>query len=42
MSRERERIAKKRGKNLIVECNKVQGKFSPELFTAFGKVTDPP
>jgi hypothetical protein len=41
MSRERERAAKKREKNPIVECNKIQAKFYPDLFTAFGNVTDP-
>jgi hypothetical protein len=41
MSRERERIAKKREKNPVVECNKVQAKFYPDLFTAFSKAKDP-
>lgn len=41
MGRERNRIAKRREKNAIVECNKIQKKFYPELFTRFGEVSDP-
>ena len=32
MSRERDRIIKKREKNAVVECNKIQRQFYPELF----------
>lgn len=41
MSRERDRIAKKMEKNPVVECNKIQKKFYPELFKKFEQVTDP-
>ena len=41
MSREQERIKKKLENNPIVECNKIQKKFCPELFSMFGKVSDP-
>lgn len=41
MSRERERIAKKMEKNPVAECNKIQKKFYPELFSKFAGVTDP-
>lgn len=41
MSRERDRIAKRREKNPIVECNRVQRKFYPELFSKFEQITDP-
>ena len=41
MSREQERIKKKLENNPIVECNKIQRKFYPELFSRFGKVADP-
>ena len=41
MSRERERIAKRIEKNPVVECNKIQQKFYPELFSKFGQVKDP-
>lgn len=40
MSRECERIAKKMEKNPIVECNKIQKKFYPELFSKFGLIKD--
>ena len=40
MSRERERIVKKLEKNPIAECNKVQQKFYPELFSNFMQVAD--
>ena len=41
MSREQERIKKKLEKNPIVECNKIQTKFCPELFSMLENVTDP-
>lgn len=41
MSREKERILKKLEKNPIVECNKIQRRFVPELFSMFDEVIDP-
>ena len=41
MGRERNRILKRREKNAVEECNKIQKKYYPELFTEFSKVTDP-
>ncbi len=41
MSREQERIKKKLEQNPIVECNKIQKRFYPELFTRFEEVHDP-
>ena len=41
MSREQDRIKKKLEKNPIVECNKIQKKFYPELFKKFEEVKDP-
>ena len=41
MSREQERIRRKLEDNPIVECNKIQNKFCPELFSMFGRVKDP-
>lgn len=41
MSRERDRIARKREENPILECNKIQKKFYPELFHKFGETADP-
>ena len=41
MSREQERIRRKLENNPVVECNKIQKKFCPELFSMFGKVSDP-
>lgn len=41
MSRERERIVKKREQNPVVECNRIQRKFYPELFLKFSQVKDP-
>jgi hypothetical protein len=41
MGRERNRIVKRREKNAVVECNKIQRKYYPELFSDFAKVTDP-
>lgn len=41
MGRERERIIRKRETNPVVECNKIQNIFYPELFSKFEDVTDP-
>ncbi len=41
MSREAERARKKLEKNPVAECNKIQKKFSPELFRRFADVNDP-
>lgn len=41
MNREQQRIRKKLEKNPIVECNKIQKKFYPELFSEFEKIDDP-
>ena len=41
MSREQERIKRKLEKNPVIECNKIQTKFCPELFSMFGNVDDP-
>ena len=41
MGREQERARKKLEKNPIVECNKIQNKYYPELFVKFGQVKDP-
>lgn len=41
MGRERDRIAKRMEKNPAEECNKIQRKFYPELFTKFGQIADP-
>lgn len=41
MSHEQDRIRKKLEANPIVECNKIQHRFCPELFSMFGKVNDP-
>lgn len=41
MSRERERIAKRIEKNPVVECNRIQQRFYPELFAKFGQIKDP-
>ena len=41
MSRERDRIAKRMEKNPVAECNKIQKKFYPELFSKFNQITDP-
>ena len=41
MSREQDRIRKKLENNPIAECNKIQNRFCPELFSMFGKVKDP-
>lgn len=42
MNRETERVKKKLEKNPVVECNKIQNKYYPELFKRFAKVNDPP
>ena len=41
MSREQERARKKLEQNPIVECNRIQRKYYPELFDKFSKVKDP-
>ena len=41
MSRERDRIAKRMEKNPVAECNKIEKKFYPELFSKFNQITDP-
>ncbi|KSV58558.1 transposase [Acetivibrio ethanolgignens] len=41
MSRAQDRSKKKIEKNPIVECNKIQQKFFPELFQKFSAVKDP-
>lgn len=41
MSREQERSKRKLEKNPVVECNKIQNKFYPELFKKFSEVKDP-
>lgn len=41
MSREQERFKKKLEKNPVVECNKIQNKYYPELFKKFSEVKDP-
>ena len=41
MGRKEERIKKQLEKNPIKECNKIQKKFYPELFTAFENTADP-
>ena len=41
MSREQERIRKKLENNPIAECNKIQNRFCPELFSVFDRVKDP-
>ena len=41
MGRERDRITKRIEKNPVAECNKIQKKFYPELFTKFEQVSDP-
>ena len=41
MSREGDRIARRMEKNPAAECNKIQKKFYPELFTKFEQVNDP-
>lgn len=41
MGRERARIAKRLEKNPAVECNRIQKKFYPELFSKFEQTKDP-
>ena len=41
MSREQDRIRKKLEKNPVAECNKIQKRFYPELFSKFAGVNDP-
>lgn len=41
MSREQERAKRKLEKNPVVECNKIQNKYYPELFKKFSEVKDP-
>ena len=41
MSREQERIRKKLENNPIAECNKIQNRYCPELFSMFDRVKDP-
>lgn len=41
MSRERDRIVKRLEKNPVQECNRIQKKFYPELFSKFEQVKDP-
>lgn len=41
MGRKEERIKKQLEKNPIKEYNKIQNKFFPELFKAFGETKDP-
>ena len=37
MSREQERAKRKLEKNPVVECNKIQNKYYPELFKKFSE-----
>ena len=41
MSREQDRCKRRLEKNPIVECNRIQKKFYPELFQKFSEVEDP-
>ena len=41
MGRKQERIAKRSEKNEVVECNRIQKKFYPELFERFRETKDP-
>lgn len=41
MSREQERIKKKLEENPVAECNKIQNKYYPNLFSRFANVSDP-
>jgi len=41
MSREQERARKKLEQNPIVECNKIQTRFYPQLLSKFAQVNDP-
>ena len=41
MNREQERAKRRPEKNPVVEYNKIQNKYYPELFKKFGEVNDP-
>lgn len=41
MSREQERARRSLEQNPIAECNRIQRKYYPELFSRFAKVKDP-
>ena len=41
MNREQERAKRRLEKNPVVECNKIQNKYYPELFAKFAEVNDP-
>ena len=41
MSREQERVRRRLEQNPIVECNRIQRKYYPELSSKFAKVKDP-
>ena len=41
MGREQDRIRKKMEQNPIRECNRIQKRFCPELFSWFGNAKDP-
>lgn len=41
MNREQERAKRRLEKNPVVECNKIQNKYYPELFAKFAEVDDP-
>jgi len=41
MGREQDRIRRRIEKNPVVECNKIQKKYCPELFQKFAKTIDP-
>ena len=41
MNREQERARRRLEKNPVVECNKIQNKYYPELFVRFAEVDDP-
>lgn len=41
MNREQERAKRRREKNPVVEYNKIQNKYYPELFAKFAEVDDP-
>lgn len=40
MNREQERAKRRLEKNPVVECNKIQNKYYPELFAKFAEVDD--
>ena len=41
MNREQERAKRKLEKTPVVECNKIQNKYYPELFARFAEVDNP-